>query len=78
MWDVCSADIASWQVPLTIAVVMCVASFVTDLLPHLLLPAPDTFATQEEFLMGPAILVKPVGAPGVATVETFLPRVSKW
>lgn len=38
----------------------------------------DTFAEEEEFMLGPGILVRPVLTQGASTVEAFLPRASRW
>jgi alpha-glucosidase (family GH31 glycosyl hydrolase) len=35
---------------------------------------PLTFAAEDEFLLGPGLLVKPVSAPGVDHADTLLPK----
>lgn len=38
----------------------------------------ELFAVQEEFLLGPGLLVKPVVQAGASQVEVLLPRASPW
>jgi alpha-glucosidase (family GH31 glycosyl hydrolase) len=44
----------------------------------LLSPSPELFAVEEEFMVGSAILVKPVVAPGVNSVDVALPAGARW
>ncbi|CAD7696507.1 unnamed protein product [Ostreobium quekettii] len=39
---------------------------------------PNTFDLQEQFLFGPAVLVRPVMEPGVQSVAVYLPPGSVW
>lgn len=38
----------------------------------------DTFAVEEEFMLGPAILVRPVLTQGASSVDALLPRGARW
>ncbi|KAK9816687.1 hypothetical protein WJX72_003707 [[Myrmecia] bisecta] len=40
--------------------------------------AVETFAMQDEFMLGPAMLVAPVMEPGAQTREVYLPAGSRW
>ncbi len=44
----------------------------------LLSPSSELFAVEEEFMVGSAILVKPVVAPGVNSVDVTLPAGARW
>ncbi|KXZ56930.1 hypothetical protein GPECTOR_1g839 [Gonium pectorale] len=40
--------------------------------------AEDLFAVEEEFMVGPGMLVKPITAPGVSSTDVILPAGARW
>lgn len=40
--------------------------------------AKDTFALDEQMMLGPAVLVRPVTAAGATTADVMLPRTTRW